>query len=245
MTLLNRSASVLARVVAFARERGAWSVLSSCVRWVWQWLLGLPGAGRRSASSFGWDGRQVAYFHHRYNNTWMNERGVEIALALEVLEQYADRDVLEIGYVTAHYVPTKHLVVDKYEQAPGVVNADVADLVLDERFDLILAVSTLEHVGLDEEVLDSAKAGRAIAGLKRLLKPGGKLWVTLPIGYNLDLDRQFETGELGFDLRGALLREDNRNVWREVPVEQIWWTPYDRLTYTAHGLVVAEYVAPA
>ena len=96
----------------------------------------------------------MGYLNHRYNYTWLNERAVETALAFEVLRDHAGQDVLEIGNVMSQYVSVDHLVVDKYEHAPGVVNADVVDLHLDAKFDLILAVSTLEHVGLDEETLD-------------------------------------------------------------------------------------------
>ena len=235
---------MLSRLGTFARERGVWSVIRTCLSWVWQWLLGRPGAGKPSRRTFEWDGRPVAYFHHQYNWTWLNERGVETALALEVLRAHAGQDVLEVGNVTGHYVPADHVVVDKYEHAPGVVNVDVADLVLDQRFDLILAVSTLEHVGLDEEILDPHKPARAISRLKTLLKPGGLLWVTHPVGYNLDMDAQLRSGALGFDHLRALRREDTRNTWRQVPVDEVWQAEYDRLVYTAHGVVVAEYVAP-
>jgi SAM-dependent methyltransferase len=169
---------------------------------------------------------------------------VEVALALEVLEEHAGRDILEIGNVMSHYVPVDHLVVDKYERSAGVVNADVGDLVLDERFDLILAVSTLEHVGLDEPILDPQKPGRAIGRLKALLKPGGHLLVTHPVGYNPDLDQQLRAEEIGFTRLRALVRQETRNRWRQVPVEQVWQSGYDRLLYTAHGLLVAEYFAP-
>lgn len=244
MTLMERPRAILSRLVDLARDRGTWSVLGDCVRWAALWVVGRPRAGRPSMSTFGWDGRQVHYLHHRYNYTWLNERAVETALTLEVLNAHAGRDILEIGNVMSHYGPVAHRVVDKYEHAPGVLNADVAELALEERFDLIVAVSTLEHVGLDEEVLDPLKPGRAIGRLKALLKPGGRLWVTHPVGYNTDLDQQLRAKEIEFTRVRALVREDTRNRWRQVPVEQVWEARYDRLLYTAHGLVVAEYVAP-
>lgn len=219
-------------------------MLVDCVRWVTLWVLGRPRARRPSRACFEWDGRRVAYFHHPYHYTWLNERAVETALALEVLREHAGQNVLEIGNVLSHYVPVDHLVVDKYEHGPGVVNADVVDLALEERFGLVLAVSTLEHVGLDEDARDRHKVGRAIERLKDLLEPGGLLWVTLPVGYNPDLDAQLRAGALGFTRLRALIREKTRNRWREVPVDQVWQAGYDRLLYTAHGVVVAEYVAP-
>lgn len=185
------------------------------------------------------------YFAHPYHYTWLNERAVEVALALDLLDQHEGVDVLEIGNVLRHYADVAHPVVDKYERSPGVLNADVADLDLGRTFDLIMAISTLEHVGLDEAVADPAKPARAIERLRAHLRPGGLLWITHPVGYNPTLDEQIRTGDLGLTRLRALRRDDSRNVWREVPVEHVWAARYDRLLYTAHGLVVAELTAPS
>jgi SAM-dependent methyltransferase len=244
MSLASAVTTPLGRVARFARERGLLTVVRSCVRWGVQWLRGRPAATGWSKATFGWRGGQVRYFNHPYNYTWLNERAVETALALNMLDAYAGGDVLEIGNVTGHYVPARHTVVDKYERAPGVINADVAELELDERFDLILAVSTLEHVGLDEQVQDPGKPARAITGLKSLLRPDGRLWLTHPVGYNPALDELMRSNDAGFTSLGALRRANDRNVWWEVPIDEVWEATYDRLLYTAHGLVVAEYVSP-
>jgi hypothetical protein len=42
----------------------------------------------------------------------------------------------------------------------------------------------------------------------------------------------------------ALRRDPRRNVWREVPPDDVWGTPYDRLLYTAHAVLVIEVDAP-
>jgi hypothetical protein len=140
-----------------------------------------------------------------------------------------------------HYLPGHHTVVDKYEAGPGVLNVDVADLDLGSKFDLILSISTLEHVGLDEDEVDPEKPGRALESLKALLAPGGLLWVTVPVGYNTELDERLRSGAYGFTQLRALRRSDKSNVWRQVPVDDVWGVSYDRLLYTAHGLIVAEY----
>lgn len=233
-----------ARLVTLSRERGILSVLRACLGWGVGWLAGRPRAGRPSAHTFRWDGRDVPYFSHAYHYTWLNERAVETPLALEVLDAHAGADVLEVGNVLSHYRAVDHLVVDKYEQAPGVVNADVADFETDRRFDLVLAVSTLEHVGLDEDVQDPQKAARAVERLRSLLKPGGLLWITHPVGYNTELDAQLRSGGLGLTRMRALRRDQHRNRWREVPLDEVWSAGYDRLLYTAHGVVVGEYRAP-
>lgn len=133
-----------------------------------------------------------------------------------------------------------HTVVDKYEQAPGVRNIDVD---LPGPFDLVLAVSTLEHVGLDEAVRDPEKPARAIERLASLLAPGGRLWCTFPVGYNDALDEQLREDRLGFTRLTALRRVGRNNRWEQVPVEDVWGVRYDWLLYTAQAIVVAELVA--
>ena len=244
MGLAGTASRLSGRVLPFVRERGVVSVLTSCVLWVGQWLLGRPRAGRATTRTFAYDGRRVPYVHERYNYTWLNERAVELALAREQLAAHGDGRVLEVGHVLGHYQPVAHLVVDKYEQADRVVNADVADLELDERFDLVLAVSTLEHVGLDEDVRDPTKPGRALRTLTSLLAPGGTLWLTVPVGYNPALEAELRDGGHPVASLRALRRGRWRNTWREVPVDEVWDAAYDRLVYTAHGLVVAELRRP-
>jgi SAM-dependent methyltransferase len=244
-TLLPTLRRLVGRVVTTGRRRGHVVVVVAVLRWAAQWALGLPRANGPSRRTFTWEGRQVPYFHHRYNHTWLNERAVEAALAREVLATYAGARVLEVGHVMGHYLPsTTHTVIDKYEESPGVLNADVAELDEQSRYDLVLSVSTLEHVGWDEDVIDAEKPGRALEALKRSLAPGGLLWVTLPVGYNPHLDRRLRDGDYGFTRMRALRREAARNTWREVPVEEVWDAEYDRLLYTAHGLVIAEFDRP-
>ena len=243
LELLQRSRGVFSRVVATSRERGFVEVATACGRWGRQWVSGRPARGR-DHGVFAWEGHELPYFVHDYHYTWLNERAVEIPMALAMLERHAGADVLEIGNVLGHYAPVAHTVVDKYEVAEGVANADVADLDLGRTFDVVMAISTLEHVGLDEDVLDEQKPARAIQRLRAHLKPGGLLWVTHPVGYNPALDRQLRSGELGFTRMRALRRSESRNTWTEVPLESVWDVAYDRLLYTAHAVVVAELDAP-
>lgn len=243
MLLLRRLRAVLSRVVSESRDRGIAEVVRSCTWWVRERIGGRPGRGR-DHGAFTWAGGSLPYFVHDYHYTWLNERAVEVALALDLLDQHQGATVLEVGNVLSHYAAVDHTVVDKYESAPGVLNVDVADLDLGREFDLVLAISTLEHVGLDEAELDEDKPARALERLRAHVAPGGLLWVTHPVGYNAALDTRLRDGVLGATRMRALLREPARNVWREVPVEEVWGTAYDRLLYTAHAVVVVEFDAP-
>ena len=64
-----------------------------------------------------------------------DERAVEVPVAQALVDRHAPDRVLEIGNVLSHYRPQQHVVVDKYEQAAGVLNRDVLDLGGLGRFD--------------------------------------------------------------------------------------------------------------
>lgn len=233
-------ATIARRVGGHVRERGVGPVLADCATWAVRWAAHRPRAGRPSTATFRYDGVEHRYLRHAYNWTWLNERAVEVPLAAAVLAGAAGGRVLEVGNVLGHYQAVGHTVVDKYERAAGVLNADVAELDLPGPYDLVLAVSTLEHVGLDEEVQDPGKPARAIERLTSLLAPGGRLWCSHPVGYNLELDRQLQDGRFGFTRLTALRRLGPSNRWEQVPVEEVWGTRYDRLLYTAQAIVIAE-----
>jgi hypothetical protein len=241
--------SIAARVTRHARTRGLVPVVADCASWAARWALGRPRTGR-PGGTFGHDGTDVPYLRHAYNYTWLNERAVEIPLAAAVLAGAGSpARVLEIGNVLGHYQPVTHTVVDKYEQAPGVHNVDVVDIGADTAlagpYDLVLAISTLEHVGFDEQVQDPEKPARAIAALTSLLAPGGRLWCTFPVGYNPALDEGLRQGRLGFDGLTALRRTGRDNRWEQIPVDEVWGISYDWLLYTAQAIVVAQLVRPA
>ena len=84
------------------------------------------------------------------------------------------------------------------------VQADVRDLPFDDQaFDLVLCVSTLEHVGADNSGYgldaedDGASRLTALRELRRVLAPSGRLLITVPCG---------EPGDYGWfdqdDVRG-------------------------------------------
>ena len=149
------------RVRAAVAERGARPVAGAFARWGTELVAGLPRSARGGHRSFAFGGREYRYLHHRYNFSWLTERAVEVPVVQAMIEDHAGGPVLEVGHVLGHYRPSRHLVVDKYEQAPGVLNRDATDLADLGEFGLIVAISTLEHVGRDEAPRDPDAAGRA------------------------------------------------------------------------------------
>jgi len=166
--------------------------------------------------SFSFCGEKYRYFCHKYNHPHLNERAVELPIVWKEVQKHKSSEVLEIGNVLSHYFPTKHLVVDKYEVAPGVINEDVIEFKSKKKFRLIVSISTLEHVGWDEKVKSKDKIPKAIKHLKKMLAPGGTLLVTLPLGYNSYLDEHLRAGKIKFDEVFYMERTSKFNSWREV-----------------------------
>ncbi|MCI4349614.1 MAG: hypothetical protein L3J93_05300, partial [Thermoplasmata archaeon] len=110
----------------------------------------------RPGRTFTLNGAAFPYFDHPYNHTWANERRVEVPLALARLRALGGGRCLEVGNVLSHYANRSPdwTIVDKYERAEGVVNVDFLEFAPRTGFDLVLSVSTLEHIGWDEQPRD-------------------------------------------------------------------------------------------
>jgi hypothetical protein len=170
----------------------------------------------KSSHIFTHNGENYKYWYHVHNTTWKNERAVEIPLVCKIMAEYKKLDILEVGNVLSHYFNIHHDVVDKYEKSEGVINQDVVDFSPQKKYDLIISISTLEHVGWDENPREPQKIFKAMDNLKNCLAPGGKLVVTLPIGSNPKLDKYLETGEIKFTENYYLKRISQDNRWIEV-----------------------------
>lgn len=226
-----------------AREEGPARAAGRLAGWGARYVAGRPltrlGSRRRC---FAFAGRDYPYALHAYNSTWMHERAVELPIALDAhaAARAAGARILEVGHVLGHYGATGHEVVDKYERAPGVRNADVLDLDTSERYDLVISVSTLEHVGVDDSPADPRRAVAAAQRLHALVAPGGGVLATVPAGYNHALVEAIGSGEAGFADVRALGRRGSGLDWGEVPVAEACARPYDRLLYRARAVLVCR-----
>jgi SAM-dependent methyltransferase len=142
-----------------------------------------------------------------------DERVIEIPW---VLARLSGRRALEVGYAFAEPPYLAALLRAGFDELVGVdlaaadvpgltgVQADVRDLPFDDgAFELILCVSTLEHVGADNTGYglaaedDGASRLIALRELRRVLAPAGRLLITVPCG---------EPGDYGWfhqdDVRG-------------------------------------------
>jgi len=198
--------------------------------------------GRPGAARFTFDGAELPYFYATYNNTWLNERAVEVPLALRALAGAAT--ALEVGNVLAHYGRTGHEVIDKYERAPGVTAMDVLDLDPDARYDAVVSISTVEHVGVDDTPRDPRRGVDAVRLLARAVRPGGALLITVPVGYNPTLDAALLAGEVAEVRIDGLLKVGAGARWRQVAPAEAAGATYDHAGRTARGLLVVREAAP-
>ena len=195
--------------------------------------------------TFEFRGKRLACFYHRYNMTWAGERAVEIPIAQSYLDHYQGKRILEVGNVLSHYFPIRHEVLDKFEKGAGVINEDIIDFKPAKQYALIISISTFEHIGFDDEADERSdrKILRAIAACRNLLEPDGRLVLTVPIGYNPDLNRMIATGELG-TTEESYLRRTSRLVWEPSHKEEAlscrFKTPYPY----ANAILVAEFSKP-
>lgn len=138
-----------------------------------------------------------------------DERVIEIPWCLS--RYTGEARVLDVGYAFAEPSYLAGLVglgapelvgVDLAEaEVPGLrpVVADIRDLPFDKgSFDLAICISTLEHIGRDNEIYgigrqdDDRGAARALGSLRRALDRRGRLLVTVPCGEEQDLGWQVQ-----------------------------------------------------
>ena len=172
---------------------------------------------------------------------WSDERAIEIPWCLARYD--GERRVLDIG--TANAVPA-YVEGLRALGAPELVTVDLAqpaDVIADVRelpfpngsFDLVLCISTLEHIGFDNAIYGGAAArdeggqAAALAELHRVLGPSGRLLVTVPTGAHEDhgwhLQRTPQEWSQLFESSGFLVYEDELYVladegWRSATIAE-------------------------
>lgn len=196
----------------------------------------------KSWRSFRLDGQQYRYFYRLYNHTWRNERAVEIPVMRRWMRACPADAVLEVGNVLSHYFPVAHDILDKHEMAPGVVNQDVVCFRHIKRYQLIVSISTLEHVGFDEKPMrkrssrgDPDKIMTAINVLQEHLAPGGRIVFSIPIGFNPAADQVLRDG-IPRGQVSCLKRVSRDNVWVETSLADALGQAYGQPYPCANGL---------
>ncbi|MEG5072065.1 sulfotransferase family 2 domain-containing protein, partial [Microcoleus sp. B3-D2] len=154
--------------------------------------------------TFLFKGKELYYNRIPYNNP--SERAVEVSIGFNFLINLPNSDrVLEVGNVLSRYESSlgeqmgviKRRIIDKFEIDIGVDNEDLMTLESEEKYDAIVSISTVEHIGQglapggaygeSTEIGDHREAPlKAIAKIYDLLALEGKALITVPFGVLTD-----------------------------------------------------------
>lgn len=236
----------ICRFVDLARAHG---LVSALRRTLWYppmpwncWMTTPVLSAIRSSSGERWfrfQGETYAYAEA------LTERAVELPLVRRFLSEsgHSDTPILEVGNVLGPWgVRNPRVVLDKFEHGDGITNVDVIDYWPATKFPIVVSISTLEHVGFDEPERDPSKFRRAISHLlNECLAPGGRAFITLPLGYNPIVDEFVCSGVTPVTEVGLIERVSGLNAWREVYLRPGFTPrPYDFDHHTAQVLAVLQ-----
>jgi hypothetical protein len=217
------------------KEEGFGHLLSTSIAIIRKFVVQIVARPR-----FYFDGQWYKYAFHIYGKTWENERAVELPIVVSYLQQRPSARILEVGNVLSHYTRINHTCVDKYERGRGVVNTDIVEYQPEAKFDLIICISTIEHIGVDDDPGHPWKVKQAIEKMISLLTEDGEIMMTFPIGYNLALDEIVRQGQY-FTKARYLVRTTSDNQWRQVNYSSVKDSLFGSPFPFANALVVAGF----
>ncbi len=235
------SSGIIGRMRKIRHEKGFGFLARKSFVFAWRFLYSRTLLRFRQKGYFTYMGRNYPYFYHPYNFTWDNERSVEIPIISKKLESCRGMRILEAGNVLSHYFAVEWDVLDKFEKGKHIINSDLVDYHPKDKYDLIISISTLEHVGFDDDIKDSSKIAKSLENLKNnCLKPDGEMIFTMPLGYNHFLDDLLFADKLGFDEKHYLKRK-TKNIWTEVTREKLGDFSYGINYIEASAIVIAGF----
>lgn len=192
----------------------------------------------------------------------LSERVVEVPWVLRSLPKAPAR-VLDVGTAFAPIVYKRLLVrqpqvidvVDLAEATIPGLNSYVADIrslpFADNAYDAASCISTLEHIGMDNDHYNIESGGGGDTdGLRELGRVARRVLVTVPAGADEDLGwlRQYSpatfrrrVGEAGLAVvRLEVFAHDPINGWRSASEDSISDRHFGDGTYAAAALICAE-----
>ena len=179
-------------------------------------VAALPIVAARRGSSPDIVGGPVPLHYGFKRWDWRTERGLELALAERSSSRHAPAATLEVGNVLAFAGVTGHTVVDKYEAGEKVLNVDIMEYRPERKFGLVISISTVEHIGWDEEPREPGKAAAALDVMAGL---GDALLITMPVGYHRELEQAFIDGP--FDSVALAVKKSRLGIWARRPLTDV------------------------
>lgn len=209
------------------------------LRYIWERYI-----YRTRPTHFLFQGKKLPYLYSVRNLAWLTERTLEVPLVLPFLtEAYANhKKVMEVGNVIRQYCPefSHHDIVDKYEYRKGVINVDIIDLKPKVKYDLIVSISTMEHVGFyDPDEYDSDKILTAFRLFRdEFLAPNGVAVITMPIGFNPEVDKRLREHLFPFAKVYFMKRVSKNNHWEEATEEDAFSKKFNSPFNHANAVVL-------
>lgn len=223
--------------ISFIRRAGIWEFGMMFVRH----FLAARIIRSLPSRTLPFKGETLTYFYHRYNITWVTERVVEVPIALSYMAKVPSGNVLEVGNVLSHYFPPQHQVLDKFEGGPNVIREDIVTFNPAKRYDLIISISTFEHIGFEDDGdPDPDKILQAVDACRKLLAPGGLLVITVPFGYNPSLDAYVQAGKVPCR-KAHFFEKLSKTEWRETDMASALKRKYCHPHPYANAIMVAEF----
>lgn len=166
--------------------------------------------------SIVFNGKEYIYENGKYYNGVPCERDVEIPIILDLINSYRQEEILQVGNV----VPMECDILDKYEVGKGIINADIRTYKSNKLYECIFSITTLEHVGWDENPKEFNGIIESIHNILDLLVPNGKLIFSVPIGYNTDMDNLFIKKRVPITLLSCIKRISEDNIWVQCSIDE-------------------------
>lgn len=174
--------------------------------------------------SFVFDDFVYRYFFVKKTKTWRTERCVEIPIALLEKNKLSNDDVLEVGDVLTQYGFGGHRVIDLYAEGEHVENFDICTCVVPQKYKLVVCISTLEHINNFESAIDN---------MYSMVSEGGLLLITIPVGWNRDLEKYLQK-----KYSYKLLVRVGKTTWRDNDSVDINEIEYNRPFIAANAVMV-------
>ncbi|MDP3027338.1 MAG: hypothetical protein Q8N63_06525 [Nanoarchaeota archaeon] len=235
--------NILSKSIRDIKQEGLLFFIKKTYRFFLHKILGLfskmivRNLKKKPKDFFYFEGKKLEYLIHPYNLTWINERTIEIPIVLEYIKNSNPDKIIEAGAVLRHYTTAPWKVVDKFENGNNIINEDLVNFNPKEKYDLIISISTLEHVGFDDEN-NPVKIVNTMENMKKWLNKNGRMIVTMPIGYNKYMDNLVFSNKPYFNKIYFMKRINRKNKWIEASIDEAREARYNYPYNNANAVVI-------
>jgi hypothetical protein len=175
---------------------------------------------------------------HPYNNTYFNERGVEVPLAQQFVREKGS--IVEVGATLPYYGVTGHEVIDPFDEWQGCLRQDA------ESYDFtgqnVLCISTIEHMGKDDYGNKDIDPQKPVRFLQKLEAEATSFLVTFPVGANKVLDEYMKKNERNHHWVAYVRTNGNPPIWELCfrSEEHIWTRDYNSVYNNGNAIIIID-----